>query len=137
MGIFLFAVFYQVFCKKFKIIKKTVAFASLDVDLVSSMQDCLKYIWPLLIEGGYIFSDDSCDMEVVKVWFNENWWKNELGQNPPGYVGSGCGLPLTTYFSSLGYALKITDKKSLKRVFWLYYPDNQSEENFFAKEKNK
>jgi hypothetical protein len=114
------------FSESLKALNKPMVFAFLDVDLASSMKDCLKYIWPLLIDGGIIYTDDSCDMEVVKVWFNESWWKTEIGASAPGYVGSGCGLPLNPSFSSLGYAQKVINPERIyKRVQWLCYPDTQ------------
>jgi hypothetical protein len=114
------------FSESLKVLSKPIVFAFLDVDLASSMKDCIKHIWPLIVDGGMIYTDDSCDMEVVKVWFNEAWWKSEIGATAPGYVGSGCGLPLNPSFSSLGYAQKVlTPERSYKRVKWLYYPDTQ------------
>lgn len=119
-------------------LKGPVAFAFLDVDLATSMRDCLKYIWPLLIEGGAVYTDDSCDMEVVRVWFDEEWWRREVGARPPGYVGSGCGLPLGPSHSALGYARKPGEvEKEFKRVDWLYYPDAQAPEGlYFPAEKS-
>lgn len=103
-----------------------LVFAFLDVDLVSSMRDCLRSIWPLLVEGGLVYTDDSGDMEVVRVWFDDEFWQKELGQRSPGYVGSGCGLPVTPSFSTLGYIGKHSDPTtSFKRSQWLYYPDAQ------------
>ncbi len=109
-----------------KQLSSPIAFAFLDVDLASSLRDCIQSIWPLLIDGGKIYTDDSCDMEVVKVWFDETWWLFELGVHAPGYVGSGCGLALSTTFSSLGYATKVLNpEESYKHVSWLYYPDKE------------
>lgn len=114
-----------------------IAFAFLDVDLASSMRDCLKYIWPLLVEGGAVYTDDSCDMEVVRVWFDDEWWQRELGQGAPGYVGSGCGLPLSPDYSSLGYMRKRRDvSRSSNRVSWLYYPDAAQEGPYFPSESS-
>lgn len=108
--------FYDQSLKK---LKKPLVFAFLDVDLRVSLQDSVKYIWPLLVEGSYIYTDDSCDMDVVKLWFDENWWKKNLNQKAPGYVGSGCGLPINPDFSSLGYIRKISDpEKMFKRENW-------------------
>lgn len=123
-------------------LKGPLAFAFLDVDLTSSMRDCLKHIWPLLIEGGAVYTDDSCDMEVVRIWFDEEWWAREVGDRAPGYVGSGCGLPLDPGFSSLGYARKRGDAASeasgYHRVPWLYYPDAEAEARglYFPPEKS-
>lgn len=103
-------------------IDRSIVFAFFDVDLTSSMRDCIEFIWPLLVDGGLIYTDDSCDMEVVRVWFDDAWWIETLGERAPGYVGSGCGLPISPSFSSLGYAKKISaiDEK-YQRVSWLHY----------------
>jgi len=101
------------FSDTLKTLNDPVAFAFLDVDLLTSMKDCVKYIWPLLAEGGLIYTDDSCDMEVVKLWFDERWWNETIGISAPGYVGSGCGLPLSPRFSSLGYAVKVTNPENI------------------------
>jgi hypothetical protein len=82
-------------------------FAFLDVDLTSSMKDCIRHVWPRLADEGLVYTDDSCDMEVVRVWFDDQWWQTELGERAPGYVGTGCGLPVSVNGSSLGYVQKI------------------------------
>jgi len=98
----------------------SLVFAFVDVDLTSSMRDCVRQIWPRLIDEGLLYTDDSCDLEVVRVWFDDAWWQKELGQAAPGYVGSGCGLPTSVGGSSLGYAQKVADvAKSYRSVSWL------------------
>ncbi len=110
------------FSDSLKNLKEPVAFAFFDVDLTSSIKDCIKYIWPLMAEGAKVYTDDSCDMEVVKVWFDDTWWKENLGRPAPGYVGSGCGLPLDYDFSSLGYTSRISDITSAYgKTSWLRY----------------
>jgi len=122
------------FANSLKNLKKPIVFAFLDVDLLTSIKDCIKYIWPRLINNGYIYTDDSCDMEVVKVWFDNLWWQRILKQPAPGYVGSGCGLPISPNYTSLGYAFKVNNpKESYKRVSWLVYPE--SGKNRSKKEK--
>ena len=97
-----------------------VAFAFVDVDLTSSMQDCIRHLWPRLADEAAIYTDDSCDMEVVRVWFDEAWWQREVGERAPGYVGSACGLPLAVGGSSLGYCRKVSDvRKSYQQGSWL------------------
>ena len=84
-------------------------FAFFDVDLATSMADCIKHLWPKFTPDAVIFTDDSCDMDVVKVWFDNDFWRNEVGEEPPGYIGSGSGLPgISARYSSLGYTLKST-----------------------------
>ena len=53
-----------------------------------------------------MFSDDACDMDVVSIWFNNEWWQKNLNCDAPGYVGSGCGISLGGKYSSLGYSIK-------------------------------
>ena len=96
-----------VFAESLRGFSAKLAFAFVDVDLTSSMQDCIKFLWPKLVDEGTVFTDDSCDMEVARVWFDDNWWQRELGLRAPGYVGTGCGLPLSVNYSSLGYVQKI------------------------------
>ena len=113
------------FSESLKTLTEPIVFGFLDVDLARSMRDCVKHIWPVLVDGGLIYTDDSCDMEVVRIWFDDDWWQRELGCRAPGYVGSGCGLPLSPNFSSLGYARKVLDPtRSYNRVSWLCYHDS-------------
>ncbi len=102
-----------------------VAFAFLDVDLESSTRDCLRALWPRLNDGGYVYADDAGDLDVVKVYFDEPWWQAELGCAAPGFVGSGCGLPLSPSYSAIGYARKVEHFKpeDWKRVPFLHYPE--------------
>lgn len=94
-----------------------IAFAFLDVDLASSMRACIRHIWPLLVDGGYIYTDDSCDIDVVSVWFDRDFWET-LGYDAPGYIGSGTGLcGLSAEYSSLGYSRKLSmPAESLEHV---------------------
>jgi len=102
-----------------------VAFAFLDVDLEASTRDCLKALWPLLIENGAVYSDDAGDLDVVRVYFDDAWWREHLGCPAPGFVGSGCGLPLSPTFSSLGYTRKqgAFEEGDWRKVPFLYYPE--------------
>jgi O-methyltransferase len=90
--------------------KKKVIFAFLDVDLRDSLETCLKYLWPLLQNGSYVFTHEAPHMEIASAFFSENWWSANAGCNPPGLVGAGTGLGLLPagggYRSDLGYAVK-------------------------------
>jgi O-methyltransferase len=99
--------FYKgLFSKTLKNLNSRIAFAFIDVDLTSSMRDCIKYIWPHLSKKGLFYTDDSCDMEVVRIWFDDNWWEENLKTKSPGYIGSGCGIAVNADFSSIGYIVK-------------------------------
>ena len=107
------------FSESLRSIGTRFVFAFLDVDLTSSMQDCIRHVWPRLVDEGFVYTDDSCDMEVVRVWFDDGWWRRELGARAPGYVGSGCGLPVSVGGSSLGYAQKVGSvEKSYEKASW-------------------
>lgn len=109
-------------------LREPLALAFLDVDLASSLRDCVRWIWPLLAEDGCVYTDDSCDMETAAVWFDEPWWRSELATAAPGYVGSGCGLPLASSYSSLGYTRKVSaPDRRYRRIDWLVYPDTPSQ----------
>lgn len=106
-------------------LRDPLVFAFLDVDLVQSTRDCLKHIWPLLVEGAYLYSDDAGDLEVVAVYFDEPWWRETLGCSAPGFVGSGCGLPLNPRHSSIGYTRKEPpfQESNWRRADFLHYPE--------------
>lgn len=98
-----------------------VSFIFMDVDLSSSTKTCIKYLWPKLNDNSFIYTDDACDMEVVKVWFEKDWWNKNLSQDPPGYIGAGCGLPISSKYSSLGFSFKNLDNTKYNKVRWLKY----------------
>jgi len=64
----------------------------LDVDLVSSARDCLKYLWPQTMAGGLWFTHEACYLNYLYGTFDERWWQEHLGQAPPVVFGAGCGL---------------------------------------------
>jgi hypothetical protein len=97
-----------------------LVFAFLDVDLLSSMKDCIRYIWPNLLDCACVYTDDSCDMELVKIWFDREFW-DEIGFPAPGYIGSGAGLPcMSVDYSGIGYARKIAHPDAILKAtrFW-------------------
>ena len=116
------------FAESLSALKDPLMLAFLDVDLSSSTRDCLRCLWPLLVEDGAVYTDDAGDLDVVSVFFDEVWWRETLGQPAPGYVGSGCGLPLNPRCSSIGYTRKSTrfDPSKWRRAPFLHYPDDDA-----------
>ena len=66
------------FNKSLKKHKEKIDFLFLDVDLVSSTKDCILYLWPFVNNEKYIFTDDACDIDVVSIWFDDEWWMKNL-----------------------------------------------------------
>ena len=100
--------------------KEKIDFLFLDVDLVQSTTDCIKYLWKFVNNGSYIYTDDACDMDVVKFWFDKEWWNKNFDCDPPNYVGSGCGINLGNNYSSLGFTIKNPDKSKFNKALFLY-----------------
>jgi hypothetical protein len=113
------------FAESLRALHDPVAFAFLDVDLARSTRECLRHLWPLLIEGGAIYSDDAGDLDVISVYFDTPWWRDTLGIPAPGFVGSGCGLPLNPHASAIGYTRKMTqfNPQGWSRAPYLHYRD--------------
>ncbi len=91
----------------------------LDVDYRSSLETCLKYLWPLLRDGCYLYTHESQHREIAALFYSEAWWRENLQTEPPGLVGAGTGVGLKiltdSYFtSSLGFTLKNPSKVAFK-----------------------
>jgi O-methyltransferase len=84
--------------------------AFVDVDLRSSLETCVRVIWPLLVDGGALFVHEARHQEIASLFFDQGWWQENLGVGAPGLVGAGTGLGLDPeiggWTSQLGYAIK-------------------------------
>ncbi len=96
--------------------KEKIDFLFLDVDLVTSTKESVEFLWRKITDGGYIFTDDSCDMDNIRIWFDDIWWKKKFSIKSPGYIGSGCGLPIHKTHSGLGYTIKRPDIKRYNKA---------------------
>ncbi len=79
-------------------LESPVLLAFLDVDLEISLETCVRYIWPRLIDRGYIFIDEYVDLDYCSIFWSEKYWKKYFDRTPPGLIGSGVGLPLGEYY---------------------------------------
>lgn len=66
-----------------------IAVAFLDVDLASSTQTCLKYLYPLLQPGGSLFSHDGHLPLVLSVFTDDEFWTREVRSPKPELQGVG------------------------------------------------
>lgn len=110
------------FSESLQALSGSFVLAFLDVNLVDSMKDCLRSIWPLMADGGVIYSNNAVHMDIVRLCFDDSWWQEVLHEPAPGLVGSGCGLPLGPKGSSLGYVRKSrqSDARWGNEISWLH-----------------
>jgi len=88
-----------------------VVFAFCDVDLAESLKTCLRYLWPLLKDGCGFVTHEAHHLEIASLFYDNPWWRAQLGCNAPGLVGAGSGLGLSPqkqgfFGSCLGYTIK-------------------------------
>ena len=69
--------------------QKPVAVGYLDVDLASSTETCLKYLYPVLVKGGALLSQDGHLPWIIELLSDKNFWKKELGIEIPKMQGLG------------------------------------------------
>jgi O-methyltransferase len=91
-----------------------------DVDLTSSLETCVRYLWPLLVDGGYFYTHEATHLEIASLFFDKKWWRISLGTEAPGLVGAGTGLGLIPaaggFRSSIGYTVKAQTVLDLEEV---------------------
>ncbi len=89
-----------------------------DVDLVDSLEPCVKHLWPLLQTGGHFYTHEAPHLEISAFFFDAPWWRANLGEPAPGLIGAGTGLGLFagpgSFHSDIGYAVK--DARRLELV---------------------
>lgn len=66
-----------------------IAVAYLDVDLVSSTKTCLKYLYPLIVPGGVLYSQDGDFPLIIEAFDDDKFWENEVGYKKPNIEGLG------------------------------------------------
>ena len=69
-----------------------------DVDLKSSMHDCIVNLWPHLTEQGYLFFDEFTRLDNCALFFSERFWREHFDAPPPGLMGSGTGVGAGQYY---------------------------------------
>lgn len=63
--------------------------AYLDVDLASSTRTCLKYLYPLIVPGGVLYSQDGDFPLVIDAFDDDEFWESEVGCKKPEIKGLG------------------------------------------------
>jgi O-methyltransferase len=79
-----------------------------DADLKSSVEDCLRYLWPKLQEGCKFYSHEPWSINIVSLFYDRKWWQGNLNTHPPGFYGSGYGV---RHYRGIGFAKKFDRSK--------------------------
>ncbi|MDU8946299.1 TylF/MycF/NovP-related O-methyltransferase [Ovoidimarina sediminis] len=61
----------------------------LDVDLASSTRTCIGHLWPRLVDGGWLMSQDGHLRLVLDEFKDPNLWVETLGEEVPHPLGFG------------------------------------------------
>ena len=69
-----------------------IAFVLTDVDVPSSVKQCLVSLWPLMSEKGAYFSHDIAFIKALQVLTDEYLWAEVLREPRPILFGAGFGL---------------------------------------------
>jgi hypothetical protein len=114
-----------------KRLNSPVLLAFLDVDLEASLETCVRYIWPNLVDKGYIFIDEALGVDYCAFFYSEKYWSKYFNRTPPGLIGAGTGLPLGDYYigpwgqreaNPLQHANAGAYTRKDMSGFWAYYP---------------
>ncbi len=109
-----------------------VLLAFLDVDLEASLEACVRYIWPNLVNQGSIFIDEVVGVDYCALFYSEKWWSKYFNRTPPGLIGAGTGLPLGEYYigpwsEKEAHPMQHSNAGAYTRKdmsgYWAYYPD--------------
>lgn len=63
--------------------------AYLDVDLAASTRTCLTFLYPKIVPGGLLYSQDGDFPLVTSVFDDDEFWKREVGCDKPAIEGLG------------------------------------------------
>lgn len=77
-----------------------------DADLRSSVEECLRYLWPKLQEGCRFYCHEPWSVHVVSLFYDRAWWEQNMNTQPPGFYGSGRGILKAGRYTDLGFAVK-------------------------------
>ena len=60
-----------------------------DADLPSSVKTALKHTWPRLQDRCKFFTEEAQNLEIVSLFFDRQWWSENLSSPPPRFGGCG------------------------------------------------
>lgn len=63
-----------------------------DADLLSSVKDCLKFLWPKLLRGCKYYCHEPWAGEIKSLFYDNKWWNKELNSDAPGFSNDKSGM---------------------------------------------
>ncbi len=69
--------------------REKIAVACINVDLVQSTKDCLRFLYPLISRDGIIFSQDAHFPWIIELLNDNAFWEKEIGIKKPEMEGLG------------------------------------------------
>jgi O-methyltransferase len=67
------------------------AMAFMDVDLISSARDCLRHLWPRMLNGARYYTHEAGVATFLEGILDGRWWHETLGACAPPLIGAGYG----------------------------------------------
>lgn len=64
----------------------------MDVDLIESARDCIRFLWPRLKSGGRLYTHEANAETFLSGILDPNWWHQNMGSCPPLLYGAGYGF---------------------------------------------
>lgn len=114
---------------------RPVLLAFIDVDLEASLETCVRYIWPNLVDTGYVFIDEFGQTDYCALFYSEKYWQQYFDRTPPGLIGAGIGLALGEYYIGpwsdrelhpMHHANAAAYTRKDMSGYWAYYPKEKS-----------
>lgn len=109
-----------------------IALAFWDVDYYASLDDCLRNLWPSIVQRGLVFLDEYRNMAYCSVFFSEKYWSKYFSCAPPGLIGIGTGVQVGMFYTDPSFGMgrpgimggeSIAYCRKGDRTVWEYYPD--------------
>lgn len=86
----------------------------MDVDLISSARECLRYLWPRTMDNGLWFTHEAGYTSYITGILDADWWLSHLNEVPPVIFGAGSGL--SECANGLAYFRKAPKGIGVKRL---------------------
>jgi hypothetical protein len=75
-----------------------IVLAFIDVDYQSSLDECVRSLWPHLTDRGYMFIDEYVLTDYCALFWSERYWRENFDTTPPGLLGAGTGIGVGQYY---------------------------------------